>query len=239
MFSRFKSTLTPPVVPEQPAAKLAQSLPTLTEPTPIPLPDIPDFEIPRSGMPLARKFCQLGFTAIAEAFTTQEVANLRNAAIERLPPNSYPYQPQSSAKLLFEPAFRSIFLNAKFISGLRAVLGEDFIFMNELAIQDSSFAGWHTDVSSPDGKAGHNFHWSPTFMVANIAIYLQDNLNNGGGLDVVPGSYVVDDPVAKAIRRTNGFDISEFDEADEGDPYSKAVTLRKMAGDVVRLHLRD
>jgi len=98
-------------------------------------------------------------------------------------------------------------------------------FLNEFSLQDSHFSGWHTDTSSPD--AGDEFHWSPTNLLVNTAIYLQDNDGNGGRLDLVSKSHPPDDPLAITIR---GGQVS--------NPYEGAITVDSNAGDVVISHLR-
>jgi ectoine hydroxylase-related dioxygenase (phytanoyl-CoA dioxygenase family) len=72
----------------------------------------------------------------------------------------------------------------------------------------------------------------------NAAIYLQDNRDNGGGLDVVPGSHLRDDPLAAALRRERGLpNVNRMSEP-VADPCRDPVSLRCLAGDVVIFHLR-
>jgi hypothetical protein len=177
---------------------------------------------------LGRMFCQKGFVQLPQVFSPEDVAAFRAAAIDVLPPAKPPYQPQSSNTALFDEPFRRVLRNDLLIRALRELLGEDFLFINEFALHDSIYAGWHSDTASPEAKGGHEFHWSPAFLMLNAAIYLQDNDDNGGGLDVVPGSHLRDDPCAitmKGGRQARG-------------AYDDAVTIRSKAGDVVMFHLR-
>jgi hypothetical protein len=176
---------------------------------------------------LGRDFCQNGFVRIREVFSRKEIAAMRTAAIGILPPNAPPYQPQFSDTVFFHEPFRQILRNARLTEGLRTLLGEDFLFLNEFSLHDSHFSGWHTDTTSPEAKAGHEFHWSPTYLVLNAAIYLQDNDGSGGGLDVVPKSHLHDDPLAITMR---GGQVS--------NSYESAITIESKAGDVVIFHLR-
>ena len=174
---------------------------------------------------------------VPQVFDQTEMAELRRAAIAQFPNNRPPFEPQFSSTAVFQEPFRRVFRNRKFIQALRAVLGEDFVFVNEFGLHDSFYVGWHTDTATPEGKVGHEFHWSPGFCVVQIAIYLQDNNENGGGLDVVPGSYVRDDPFSASMRRENGFPpVNRMPEPT--DPYRDAVSLRSRAGDLVIFHLR-
>jgi len=176
---------------------------------------------------LGRDFCQNGFVRLPRIFNRDEIAAFRSAALKVLPPSAPPYKPQFSNTALFHEPFLRIFRNSRLIEALRTLLGEDFLFLNEFALQDSHFSGWHSDTTSPEAKAGHEFHWSPTFLVLNVAIYLQDNDGNGGGLDVVPKSFLRDDPLAITMR---GGQVT--------NPYQDAVTIDSAAGDVVMFHLR-
>lgn len=188
---------------------------------------------------LGRQFVQDGFVLLPSTFTVSEIAELRAALIKAFADNKPPFTPHFSATALFQEPLRSIvFRNARLIGALRELLGDDFLLINEMSAHDSFFSGWHTDTSSPEGKAGHEFHWSPGFAVVNVAIYLQENCETGGGMDIVPGSYLRDDPVAIGLRREHGFSATHVTEP-KGDPYRNTVTLPSRAGDVVIFHLRS
>ena len=165
---------------------------------------LPAFTLPPAGVSLERSFCQDGFVVVPQVFDQTEIAEIRRAAIAEFPNNRPPFEPTFSNTALFQEPFQRVFRNRKFIQALRSVAGEDFVFVNEFALHDSFYAGWHTDTTSPEFKADHEFHWSPGFCLVQVAIYLQDNGEDGGGLDVVPGSYIRDDPLAATMRRKNG-----------------------------------
>jgi ectoine hydroxylase-related dioxygenase (phytanoyl-CoA dioxygenase family) len=75
------------------------------------------------------------------------------------------------------------------VSALREILGDEIVYLPEVALHDSGFGGWHKDTTSQE-VAGHRFQWSPDFRMAQCAVYLQDNTSaHGGGLDVQPGSH--------------------------------------------------
>ena len=189
-------------------AGTSEAATTSAAPVDIAVPDVlPTFTLPPAGVSLERSFCQDGFVVVPQVFDQTEMAELRRAAIAQFPDNRPPFEPQFSSTAVFQEPFRLVFRNRKFIQALRAVLGEDFVFVNEFGLHDSFYVGWHTDTATPEGKVGHEFHWSPGFCVVQIAIYLQDNNENGGGLDVVPGSYVRDDPFAASMRREHGLPI--------------------------------
>jgi hypothetical protein len=195
--------------------------------------DLPTFALPPAGASLERSFCQDGFVVVPKVFDQTEMAELRRAAIAQFPDNRPPFQPSFSSTALFQGSFQVVFRNRKFIQALRTVLGEDFVFINEFSLHDSFWVGWHTDTATIEGKGNHEFHWSPGFCVVNAAIYLQDH-----SLDVVPGSYVRDDPFAAMMRRDNGLPTMNRMPEPTADPYRDAVSVRFRAGDVVIFHLR-
>lgn len=186
-----------------------------------------DFIPAAASVSIGRAFCQNGFVPLPQVFTRAEIEGFRRAAIDLLPANALPFKAQFSNAALFHEAFRGIFRNQRLLSALRELLGDDFVFVNEFALHDSYFSGWHSDTSSPEAKGHHEFHWSPRFMLMNVAIYLQDNRDNGGGLDAVPKSFLRDDPLALSLR---GIQVAE--------PYKDGATIRSNAGDVVVFHLR-
>jgi hypothetical protein len=226
----------------QPAAAIHSSTPEAgtsevatmpAAPVDVPVPEgLPTFTLPPASVSLERSFCQDGFVVVPQVFDQTEMAELRRAAIAQFPDNRPPFEAKFSSTALFQEPFRLIFRNRKFIQALRTVLGEDFIFVNEFALHDSFYVGWHTDTGSLEGKWGHEFHWSPSFCIVQNAIYLQDV-----AFDVVPGSYVRDDPFAAAMRRDNGLPpVNRMPEAT--DPYRDAVSIRGRAGDLVIFHPR-
>jgi hypothetical protein len=225
-----------PALAGVPAVPVDVALPE--RPVDVPDPErLPAFTLPPASVSLERSFCQDGFVVVPQVFDQAEMAELRRAAIAHFPNNRPPFEPTFSNTALHQEPFRRVFRNRKFIQALRSVLGEDFVFINEMSLHDSFYVGWHTDTASPEFKADHEFHWSPGFCIVQIAIYLQDNGENGGGLDVVPGSYIRDDPFAARMRREKGLpSVSRMPEPE--DPYRGGVSIRSRAGDVVIFHYR-
>ena len=177
-----------------------------------------------AGLSITRQFCQQGYVILPQLFSSEDIAVMRKAAAGLFPDNRPPYEPRFSNDAHFiEPIRSTIFNNAKLLGSMRELLGDDFLFLNEFGLHDSFFSGWHSDTSSPEAKGGHEFHWSPQFCVVNAAIYLQD-----GSLDVIPGSYVCDDPLAQKM----------LNKPSPENAYDSALSLPSKAGDVVIFHLR-
>jgi len=182
----------------------------------------------RAQTSLGRMFSQNGFVHMPQIFSPEDIAAFRAAAINALPPAKLPYQPQFSNTALYQEPLRRVFRNEQLIKALQELLGEDFLFINEFALHDSFFSNWHSDTTSPEAKGGHEFHWSPMFLVLQVAVYLQNNEGNGGGLDVVPRSHLRDDP--SVITMKGGYHPH--------DAFDNAITIPSKAGDVVMFHLR-
>ncbi|MCK9914446.1 phytanoyl-CoA dioxygenase family protein [Microbacteriaceae bacterium K1510] len=211
----FAKAPAPPVAPTEPPAT-EQEAPASS------------FNVWQQGPALAadigRDFCQNGFTRLPGTFSSGDIAEMRRAAIGILPPNEKPYRVQFTTDAHTREPIRSIiFGNERLIGALRKLLGDDFLLINELSLQDCHYSGWHADTTSPEAKAGHDFHWSPRFLMVNVAVYLQD-----GGLDVVPSSYVRNDPLADTM----------LGRGTAPDPYGAGISVPSVAGDTVIFHLR-
>jgi ectoine hydroxylase-related dioxygenase (phytanoyl-CoA dioxygenase family) len=101
------------------------------------------------------------------------------------------------------PEVQEYFFKQPVIDSLKDLLGDDFIIMPEVSVMDSKYGGWHKDTTSIE-LFGQDFHKSPDFKLVNAAFYLQDNTDFGGGLDVVPGSHLTQDPYVEHFKKTLG-----------------------------------
>jgi len=191
---------------------------------------------------LSRKFSQLGFAVLRGVFSEQEIAEFRAAAIERFPDNKPPYKAQFSNSMALHDPFDKIFTNERVISTLKELLGEDLNFLNDYAVHDSSWAGWHTDTTSleiNEFQDFHDFHWAPTFQIIQCALYLQSNDNGGFGLDVVPRSHVLDDPLAYYHLLQDSRDvIPHLAPPKTENIIGRAVRLDTKIGDMAFFHFR-
>jgi len=187
---------------------------------------------------ISRQFTQLGFVVLRSVFSKNEMAEFRTAANERFPSNTPPYTSQSSSSMVFDEPFNMIFTNEKVIGALKEILGDDFIFLNEQTILDSNWSGWHADTTNMEVKGFHEFHWAPTFLLVQCALYLQSNEEGGFGLDVIPHSHVLDDPTAYNLLRNQGKDDRHLNPGQPIIQEKEAVRLDTKAGDIVFFHYR-
>jgi hypothetical protein len=120
------------------------------------------------------------------------------------------------------------------VAALRQLLGDDFVYLPEVAIHDSGYGGWHKDTTSQEA-AGLRFHLEPDYRMIQCAIYLQDNdPTYAGGLDVAPGSHrrrdrIVSPPTGPTTRFLNRvrYRLKTWDDN------ARRETLATRAGDVV------
>ncbi len=146
-------------------------------------------------------FLNEGFLIVPNVFSSLEVAQLR-ATLQAMfrQPASQPGDFDKRATLgsvRFDPFCRHpdlawVLGHGALVTALKALLGDDFLYLPEMSAHSGGYGDWHKDTTQQE-KAGHFFQWSPTYATVEAAIYLQDNGTWGGGLDVIPGSHRVSD----------------------------------------------
>jgi ectoine hydroxylase-related dioxygenase (phytanoyl-CoA dioxygenase family) len=133
---------------------------------------------------------------------------------------------------------RFILTEPRILGALRSVLGDDFVFLPEMAAHDSRYGYWHKDTT-PMERDGLTFHYKPDFRMVQCAIYFQDNDEHGGGLDVVPRSHRERDHTPPARRRTflervaNRLGVRVKRDAGSAPVEPGAYTIPSKAGDLV------
>lgn len=101
-----------------------------------------------------------------------------------------------------QPEASWLLATPKVVATLREVFGPDFVYLPDLAVHDSYYGKkWHKDTTNAEID-GHDFHRAPDFRMAIIAIYLQDNGDFGGGLNVIPGTHMKKDQFVRFHTRT-------------------------------------
>ncbi|MDP3157127.1 MAG: phytanoyl-CoA dioxygenase family protein [Archangium sp.] len=146
-------------------------------------------------------FLNDGFLLVPNVFSSSEVTQLRGTLKEMFRTRaSHPGDFDGRATLgsvrfdpfCREPTLAWVLGHGAMVSALKALLGEDFLYLPEMSAHCGGFGDWHKDTTQQE-KAGHFFQWSPTYATVEAAIYLQDNGDWGGGLDVIPGSHRASD----------------------------------------------
>jgi hypothetical protein len=150
---------------------------------------------------LCRFHTRNGYSHFRGVFTAAEIAALR-AGVDRAFAESQPQRIDQARFLTAAkdaPELACVLRHPGLVRSLSTILGDDYLHCDEFGVHaDFYSSGWHCDTSSPS-NAGHDFFWDPNFNVVQVAIYLQPNdPANGGGLDVIPGSHMRDDPFCRA-----------------------------------------
>jgi ectoine hydroxylase-related dioxygenase (phytanoyl-CoA dioxygenase family) len=190
-------------------------------------------------------FVQKGYVLVPEVFSREQIANLRQSVATIF---EMPLEPGDIARKGVAPAarldifnrypqLRWILTHQPLVEALESLLGEDFIYLPEAAIQDSGFGGWHKDTSSQE-RAGHLFHWEPDFMMAQLAVYLQDNSEYGGGLEVIPGSHRRKDVYVRN-RLRDRLNLNRIrNDLDNRGVWRSGYSVPSRAGDLVMFDFR-
>jgi hypothetical protein len=121
-------------------------------------------------------FWDNGYCSIPSAFTTDEVAQMREMVL---------CKGESDRDLIFNRVYREIIFSSRIVGIASQLLGETPIYFGDSSVVDSTNvyqATWHTDNAdrmdflAPDWKGRYN--------LIRFGIYLQDHETNGRGLAV-------------------------------------------------------
>jgi hypothetical protein len=150
------------------------------------------------------KFERDGFVIVPGVLTSEEVTKLRDF-FTALYANElqYPGDNRFTRYDIFSryPETRAILTKPPVLEALRDLLGDDFALVPESGVQDSRYGWWHKDTSELE-RDGLFFHKEPDFRMVQCAVYLQDNDEHGGGLDILPGSQHLEDDTAPPRKHT-------------------------------------
>jgi ectoine hydroxylase-related dioxygenase (phytanoyl-CoA dioxygenase family) len=214
----------------------------------------PAEQITTTGRPLSSEqlahYDDQGYVVVENVLSSDEIAELRRFFAEELFAGKPKYEGDVSAAVLPEgrgggarhdifsryPELRGVLVNPNALAALRSLLGDDFVFLPEMAVHDSRYGHWHKDTT-PMERDGLDFHKQPDFKMVQCAIYFQDNDEYGGGLDVVPKSHTEPDHTPPApkwtfldrVRAKLGFSKPGPPPREEPN----AISIASKAGDLV------
>lgn len=141
-------------------------------------------------------FCFWGFVVIRSVLDRHEVNSVRShldAAFASAHLKSLPTM--CSSELLKQEPVWSVLFKDTVVKSLKAALGRDLCYQNDLDVQRDSFGlirwhrhtGWHMDAGS---ETGNEYLTAPDYRFAKGGIFLQDFDNGwGGGIRVKPKSH--------------------------------------------------
>jgi len=138
-----------------------------------------------------------GFLQLKEIYSPESAAEIRGKVedIFASPPSSpldFDDDPKfgDNRPAIFHryPQLHHVLFEKRLISSLTALLGDGFALMPGHGAQSRWYSNWHRDTSSPM-YANEEFFLEPDGRPIQVAIYLQENGDAGGGLDVISGSH--------------------------------------------------
>ncbi|MBD2002374.1 MULTISPECIES: phytanoyl-CoA dioxygenase family protein [Cyanophyceae] len=157
------------------------------------------------------QFHKNGFLVVSSVLTNEQVRELREFLLKLFESGIQRQSDDGCIDICARyPELRWLLIHPPIVSALRSLLGNDFVYLPEMAAHDSCFGGWHKDTGSQE-KAGHKFHYQPDYLMVQAALYLQDNGKYGGGLDVIPGSHLHPDKyITKNSRQSGWLSLSKL-----------------------------
>lgn len=178
------------------------------------------------------QFHRDGFLVVPSVITKKQVKELRDFLINifnsniNLSGNTRNFRNDIASNY---QQIRWLLFHPPIISALKSLLGNNFVFLPEMSAHCSNYSGWHKDTTSQE-CAGHKFHWQPNYLMVEAAIYLQDNNEYGGGLDVIPGSHNYPDLYATIAGQTSLRDSKNYK--------SLQYSIPSQAGDLTIFNFR-
>jgi hypothetical protein len=178
------------------------------------------------------QFHRDGFLLVPSVFTKKQVTEMRTFLVNlfnskiQFPGDTRNFRNDIASKY---PQLQWLLFYPSMISVLKSLLGNNFVFLPEMAAHYSNYSGWHKDTTSQE-CAGHKFHWQSNYLMVETAIYLQDNNEYGGGLDVIPGSHNYPDLYATSygqefLRNRKNYKSLQY-------------SIPSKAGDLIIFHFR-
>ncbi len=97
------------------------------------------------------------------------------------------------------PELSETIANYRLIKPLKDLLGKDFVLIPNSSVSVNRYNAIHTDTTNVEieGFMGHRHN---DFRIVTIGLYLQDS-HIAGGLQVVPGSHMREDPYVGEYQR--------------------------------------
>ena len=133
------------------------------------------------------EFWRNGYTLVRNAYTADEVAAMREEAIN--------HKADHRGDLLSHPTLSHVASDGKMAEIARAILRrDDLVYYGDTAISirdGSGGRGWHKDNADRDDPAAPD--WRTPYTQLRFGIYTQDHAEHSGGLNVRRGSHDVCD----------------------------------------------
>jgi len=156
-------------------------------------------------------FLDKGYALFSEVISQERVKEIREFLTNEFN-EQYPVENYNEANIIFDhlvkyPNLRDTIANEKIINSLKILLGDELVLMPPASCIRNSFWNLHTDVTTMTSQ-GYPVSQRPDFTGVAIAIYLQDNDEQGGGMFVVPETHKLEkDPLVNQKLWQKGINI--------------------------------
>lgn len=196
------------------------------------------------------EFRKKGYIVIKNAFDKDEIITLRNTcseAFEKLNKKNNSAQQKSKPirqifndEFIKKPNLLNPLFKGKIVAEVKKVLGDDFISFADFSLNDNMHSPtWHTDSQSMGFST--KYVYNPSFNVAKLGLYLQeDDETYGGQLDVIPGSHLptflgVNSPISIKSRygKVSKLQLLAIKIRNK---FLKKISLNVSVGDVILFH---
>ena len=124
----------------------------------------------------------------------------------------FPNENYDEADIIFDhlrkfPNLLDTITHPRMVEALKVILGDKIVLMPPASCIRNSFWNLHTDVTTMTSQ-GYLVAQRPDFTGVAVAIYLQDNDEQGGGMFVVPGTHKLkEDPLVEQKLRLKGIGV--------------------------------
>lgn len=140
------------------------------------------------------QFRQDGYLLVPSLFGAGALQEARQAYLQAFADGLYQTAPYSNPTIInnifqYLPTTLPALITAPYIAAIKAILGNDAVWIPECSIHRNRYIGWHKDTSIQE-LGGETSHLQDTTPLLQTAIYFQDNTpGHGGGLTVIAGSH--------------------------------------------------
>lgn len=155
---------------------------------------------------IAAEFSKNGFVHLKNVFSEEHCEKFRTQILDKFNELKALYSRHGGRRLTQTQAFSipglcEPLVNKKVVQALKGILENEYtmipnftVHKNYFSVSQSTIAkipipnryGWHIDAG---GEAVIPDHLNPDYRVIKCGLYLQENAEFGGGIDVVPGSH--------------------------------------------------
>ena len=196
-------------------------------------------------MGLKEDFRKNGYVIIKNAFTKEEINNLRKICFEEFKKVNINGNFEINRQIFTESFIKNTELldplfNNNIITQVKKVLGDDYISFADFSLSNNLHSPiWHTDSQSLGFST--QYVYNSLYNIAKIGLYLQeDDQTYGGQLDIIPRSHLptflgVNSPISskKRLGKVSKLQLLAISLRNK---FLKKISVNVALGDLVLFH---